>query len=144
MARHPLLKSLEQAPTRPAQHGGWTLEAEEAEVGSVGVRARALRLRRDAPAERDAASLGHDIAGRARYLLEPLKVVESEAGQALLRSQDPPVEEEGRDYYEMWVKPDELSLERHHAQPGQRRVPRPRQPHVGAGRSACQGRGCCL
>ncbi len=125
MSTHPLLKSLEQAPSRAAEHEAWTMEADGAEVGAVGFKADALRLRRTSAAPRDATALGHDLAGRARYLLEPLEVVESDAQQAILRSRDPEVGEDGCDYYEMALRPDELSLERFHGQAGQRRAPRP-------------------
>lgn len=125
MTRHPLLKPLEQAPSQAAEHGGWTIEAEGAAVGPVGIQADALRLRRNVPAPRDATALGHDVARRARYLLEPLEVVESDAQQAILRSHDPEVGDDGCDYYELRLKPDELAMGRYHGQAGRPREPRP-------------------
>jgi hypothetical protein len=56
--------------------------------------------------------------------MEPLEVVEIDPDQALLRSTEPDATEDGIYYYEVWVKPGELSLERFHAERGSRREPR--------------------
>ncbi|MDQ4077275.1 MAG: hypothetical protein M3220_13635 [Chloroflexota bacterium] len=125
MATHPLLESLKKSPSRAAEHEAWTMEADGAEVGPIGIKADSLRLRRSTPSKRNAKALGEDVAERTKYLLEPLEVVESDEQQAILRSRDPEVKEEGCDYYEMWVKPDEVSVERYQGAVGKKRESRP-------------------
>jgi hypothetical protein len=125
MTPHPLLKPLQSDPTQHGQHGGWTLEAEQAQADTVGIRTDGLHLTRKEPSARDASSLARDLAGRASYLLEPLTLVEGSEQKALLRSQITESPDEGQPYYEMWVTPDELSLRRYEGQRGQSRRPRP-------------------
>lgn len=126
MTTHPLVDALRQNPERPAHHGEWTAKADGAESGPIGLQADRLRLRRDDPATRDAPELARKVAERATYLLEPLKLVESEADRALLRSDvSGDADAESHDFYDVWVTPDELSVERYHAEQGQPRTPRP-------------------
>lgn len=125
MADHPLLKPLRQAPDQPAQHENWTLEAEGAEASNVGLSADALRLRRGQPSDNNPAALARNLAKRATYLLEPLAAIESDGEKALLRSQEPSEQGEGRDYYELWLTPDDLSIERFRGHAEQPREPRP-------------------
>ena len=122
---HPLTDALQTAPDQPARSGAWTLEADGAEVNPIGMKADALRLRRDAPTAQPAPELAQRLAKRATYLLEPLRVVESEPERAHLRSDDPHAEGPTRDFYDVWVTPDELSVERLRAEPGQPRQKRP-------------------
>lgn len=78
----------------------------------------------------DAADLqrvAQAISQKVNYLLEPLGPVEldGESATLLMRSVSPSVEEPNRrTYYEIVVRPDELTLRRYEAQAGQVRQPR--------------------
>lgn len=124
MTPHPLLKPLQEQDGQHGQHGGWTLEVEEARADSVGIRAGTMHLHRDAPAECDAIALAIELAGRATYLLEPLQLLEGSGAQALLRSELTPTEA-GQTYYELWLTPQSLALTRYRAVRGQPREPLP-------------------
>lgn len=125
MADHELLKKLQQAPDEAARHDGWTLEADGAQMNPIGISTDRLRLRRDTPSEGEPATLARNLAKRATYLLEPLAPIESDAEKALVRSREPSQQGEGRDYYEMWLTPDDLSIERYRGHDEQPRESRP-------------------
>lgn len=125
MRSHPLIDAIQTNPGEAAHHGGWSLEADHAHADAVGLQADALRLRRDTPSAHDAPHLAERLARRTTYLLEPLTVVESEPERALLRSDDPNAEGESRDFYDLWVTPQELIVERYHGERGQPREARP-------------------
>ncbi|MGB0384172.1 MAG: hypothetical protein ACPGWR_05030 [Ardenticatenaceae bacterium] len=125
MSSHPLIDTLRKKPDQAAHHNGWTIEADQAKAGPVGIQTDALRLRRDTSSPHAASDLARKVAKRSTYLLEPLKLVEGEKRKALLRSDDPHAKGDRRDYYEVWVTPDDLSVQRYHSKRGQRREARP-------------------
>jgi hypothetical protein len=125
MKQHPLVDALREDPGQVAQHEGWSVEAEGAQAGAVGIQADALRFKNQDTTHRDAATTAGKLAERINYLLEPLAVIEKDRRRAMLRSEAPADGRADGDYYEMWVEPDGLSVERYHGEPGQRREPRP-------------------
>ena len=125
MSFHPLIDALQNNPDQPAGHNGWTIEAEKAKAGPIGIQTETLRLRSQTPSTESAPKLAHKIAKRATYLLEPLKLVEGEAQKALLRSDEGRAKGNTRDYYEVWVTPNDLSVQRYHSKRGERRQSRP-------------------
>jgi hypothetical protein len=125
MSSNPLIDRLQKQPNQPARHNGWTIEADNPKTGPVGIQTDALRLRRDKPSTQKAPDLARQVAKRAKYLLEPLKLVEGEAKKALLRSDDPDTKGNRREYYEVWVTPDDLSVKRYQSEKGKRRQARP-------------------
>jgi hypothetical protein len=125
MKQHPLVEALQKEPRKVARHEGWTMEADGAQGGPVGIQAGALRFKNQDAAPRDAGATAGNLAERINYLLEPLAVVEKDRRRAMLRSQIPADGRGDGDYYEMWVERDGLSVERYHGEPGRRREPRP-------------------
>jgi hypothetical protein len=125
MKQHPLVEALQKEPRQVARHEGWTVEAEGAQGGAIGIQADALRFKNPMANPRDAATMAGDLAERVNYLLEPLAVIEKDERRAMLRSKLPPGGRDDGDYYEMWVERDGLSVERYHGETGQRRESRP-------------------
>ena len=125
MISHPLIDALRKKPDQPAAHNSWTIEADQAKAGPVGIQTDAFRLRRNTPSVHTAPNLARQVAKRATYLLEPLKLVEGEKQKALLRSDEPPNKGNTREYYEVWVTPNDLSVQRYHSKRGQPRQSRP-------------------
>lgn len=133
MSAHPLIEGLRAAPGERSQHRTWSVEAEGATQGPVGLSAEALRFRPGTPLP-DPPATARRIAAGAGYLLDPLEVIESAPDRVLLRTPqaavsstpsagtDAPPREE---YYEMWVGTDEVSLERFAGGAGRARERRP-------------------
>jgi len=125
MSSHPLIDALQKNPDQPAGHNGWTIEADQAKAGPIGIQTKALRLRCQTPSTESAPKLARKVAKRATYLLEPLKLVEGEKQKALLRSDEAQPKGNTREYYEVWVTPNDLSVQRYHSKRGERRQSRP-------------------
>jgi hypothetical protein len=94
----------------PDQGAGWAVSLSADRADELGCLVWEMTLRRSVPfAGGDVDALrawGDRIAGRARGLLESLKVVEvdAERDEAILRSDSPAVKGEDRFYYEVHLK----------------------------------------
>jgi hypothetical protein len=94
------------ALSAPLSAGGWSLNATAEAAESVGCRLTELRLTRPAGEPASAAALTQwavRTAKRVTGLLEPLKLIEVDAGrgEALLRSESPAARVDSVEYYEL-------------------------------------------
>ena len=119
-----IIKDLRSRP-QPARSGPWSVEAEEVETDRVGLQARRLRFQRDEPAGASSRTVARRLTERVTYLLDPLEVMEAEEDRALVRSRPVTGSVAERDYYDLWVTPDTLSVARFHGKAGQVRESRP-------------------
>ena len=87
-------------------------------VDQVGCRLWEVALRREKPPEDDLAARAAAVAGRVTGLLEPLRVLEVDAGRAaLLRSDAPGHYGDGRFYYEVTLQADGAAAVRRYQAP---------------------------
>jgi hypothetical protein len=99
---------------------GWTAALSGDCVDQVGCRLWEVALRREKPAEGDLAARAAAVAARVTGLLEPLRVLEVDAGRgtALLRSDAPGHYGDGRFYYEVTLQADGAAVRRYQAPHG--------------------------
>ena len=69
MISHPLIDALRKKPDQPAGHNSWTIEADQAKAGPVGIQTDALRLRRNTPSVHTAPNLARKVAKPSAHIL---------------------------------------------------------------------------
>jgi hypothetical protein len=109
---------------------GWAASLDAGHVEALGCRLWELALRRLSPAAVDLRARAEQVAARSKGLLEPLRLVEVDAGKgvAQLRSDEPGRWGDGHFYYEALVHADGgLNFRRYQApgpdEPRRRQVP---------------------
>ena len=100
-----------------------TLEFELTAVDSMAVNLKYLQLSTSHPAAsgtEELKQLGHDLAERLIYLLEPITPIEidPEGATIQMRSNPPRQDDDGTRYYELLVRRSGLSLRRYVKTPG--------------------------
>ena len=85
------------------------------EVGPIGVAVDEIEVKQPGMDADGARRASERVEREVKYLLEPLRVVESdaEAGVTQTRSETPAVDDAGRHYYELEARPGQLDLKRY-------------------------------
>jgi len=118
-----LLQKLANAPGQAGRQtvtvtaaNGWTVELAAEHVDVVGCKLQEVAAKRNAPVELKLWT--ENVARRVTGLLEPLKLLELDAGQgtAVLRSESPAKRGDTRTYYEVTLRQQgEANLRRYQA-----------------------------
>ncbi|MCA9178932.1 MAG: hypothetical protein KDB14_30925 [Planctomycetales bacterium] len=98
-----------------ARSGDGEVRVRVSAVGPIGVSVDEIQVKRSGLDAAGARRACEQVGDRVKYLLEPLRVLESDAqsGVTRARSEQPSVDDAGRHYYELNGQPGELKLNRY-------------------------------